>query len=143
MPISDVLLQEGLVVFGIDASPKMVAAFRARFPETQCECNTVESSNFFNRTFDAVIAWGLIFLLPPSNQTRLIHKVAGVLKRGGQFVFTAPSEVCQWSDNLTGLTSFGLGSDSYKRELESAGFEFIGDRTDEGNNYYYISRLAQ
>ena len=31
---------------------------------------------FFNRMFDGVVAWGLIFLLPAEEQRRLIQRVA-------------------------------------------------------------------
>ena len=50
-PIAAVLVELGLAVFGVDASATMIAAFRARFPDAQAECATVEASAFFGRNF--------------------------------------------------------------------------------------------
>jgi len=68
----------------------------------------------FGRTFDGVMAWGLIFLLEPGAQVKLIHKVAAALKPGGRFLFTSPQRVCKWADCITGHTSISLGSDGYR-----------------------------
>jgi 2-polyprenyl-3-methyl-5-hydroxy-6-metoxy-1,4-benzoquinol methylase len=54
VPISQVLIERGFHVYGVDASPTMVAAFRARFPTVPVECAAVEDSDFFGRTFDFV-----------------------------------------------------------------------------------------
>jgi 2-polyprenyl-3-methyl-5-hydroxy-6-metoxy-1,4-benzoquinol methylase len=107
-PISQSLADEGLNVFGVDASPSMIAAFRARFPHAPAERSAVEDSQFFDRSFDGVVAWGLMFLLPPDAQVNLIHKVAAALKPGGRFLFTAPHQICEWSDNLTGKYTANL-----------------------------------
>ena len=58
VPISQTLVDRGLLVHGVDASPSMIAAFRARFPAAPAECSAVEDSPFFNRTFAGVAAWG-------------------------------------------------------------------------------------
>lgn len=39
-----------------------------------------------------VKAWGLLFLLTPGAQARVIEKVAVILNPGGRFLFTAPKE---------------------------------------------------
>lgn len=138
-PITQVLVDAGLGVHAVDASPKMVAQFEARFPNVPVECNTVERSNFFGRKFDGVIAWGLLFLLQPAAQAQLIRKVAGALAQGGQFVFTAPPQVCEWADAMTGQRSESLGADAYGRLLENAGLVVIRETEDEGENHYYMS----
>lgn len=124
----------------MDASPSLIAAFRARFPDAPADCNSVEDSPFFGRQFDGVIAWGLLFLLAPAVQRRLIGRVAAVLKSGGRFLFTSPSQVCEWADNLTGLTSISLGAGEYRRVVESEGLELVGEVQDEGENHYYFVR---
>ena len=139
-PISQTLVDEGLNVYGVDASPSMIAAFRARFPHASAERSDVEDSQFFGRSFDGVVAWGLMFLLPPDAQVNLIHKVAAGLKPGGRFLFTAPRQICEWSDNLTGRKSVSLGSDAYRRILESAGLLLDDETEDEGENHYYFVR---
>ncbi|HET7621638.1 MAG TPA: class I SAM-dependent methyltransferase, partial [Gemmatimonadaceae bacterium] len=98
-PITQLLVEAGLQAYGVDASPSMVAAFRTRFPDVPVECNDVTRSDFFGREFDGVVAWGLLFLLRPEAQAQLIDKVGHGLVRGGQFLFTAPRELCEWPDS--------------------------------------------
>ncbi len=139
VPISQVLIDRGLLVYGVDASASMIAAFRARFPGAPAEWNTVEDSTFFSRTFDGVVAWGLIFLLPPPAQALLIHKVASVLDRGGRFLFTSPQPACEWLDGMTDLPSISLGADRYAALLQAEGLALVGHRRDEGDNFYYLT----
>jgi SAM-dependent methyltransferase len=137
VPVSQAIVDEGLTVYGVDASSSMIAAFRARFPEAAAECRPVEESEFFGRTFDAVVAWGLMFLLPADGQAKLIAKVSRALKPGGKFLFTSPHQVCEWPDNLTGRKSQSLGSAEYRRLLAANGLIIQNECEDEGNNYYY------
>ena len=58
VPISEALYREGFSIYGVDASETLIARFRERFPGATVECNSVEESEFFNRAFDAVVAWG-------------------------------------------------------------------------------------
>lgn len=139
-PISQALVDEGLNVYGVDASPSMIAAFRARFPNAPAERSAVEDSQFFGRSFDGVVLWGLMFLLPPDAQANLIHKVAAALKPGGRFMFTAPYQVCEWPDNLTGWRSVSLGAEAYRRIVEAAGLLLYDEAEDEGQNHYYFVR---
>jgi len=139
VPISQVIVDEGLTVYGVDASPSMIAAFRARFPEAAAECRPVEESEFFGRAFDAVVAWGLMFLLPLVGQAKLIAKVSRALKPGGKFLFTSPHQLCEWADNLTGRKSQSLGSAEYRRLLAANGLMVQNETEDEGNNNYYFA----
>ena len=78
LPITKVLVDEGLSVHAIDAAPSIVAAFRRNFPGLPVACEAVEESSFFGRSCDAVIAWGLMFVLFSDEQRRLIERIAGV-----------------------------------------------------------------
>jgi len=139
VPISQVLIERGFKVYGVDASPSMVAAFQARFPNVPVECAAVEDSDLFGRTFDGAVAWGLFFLLDIGVQRRLIAKIAGVLARTGKLVFTSPSQESSWQDAMTGRTSISLGYEAYRQTLESAGMSLVGTRRDLGDNHYYIA----
>jgi 2-polyprenyl-3-methyl-5-hydroxy-6-metoxy-1,4-benzoquinol methylase len=140
VPISETLIKSGFSVYGVDASPSMVAAFQARFPGAPVECAAVEDSEFFGRVFDGVVAWGLVFLLNPEAQCRLIRKASTYLPSGGMMLFTAPSQVCSWPDAMTGQTSISLGLDEYQRALETSGMSLVGTQCDEGENHYYFAR---
>jgi cyclopropane fatty-acyl-phospholipid synthase-like methyltransferase len=137
VPISQVLIERGFALHGVDASPSMIAAFRSRFPTIPVECAAVEDSGFFSRTFDGVIAWGLFFLLPEQAQRDLIVKIASSLRPGGRLLFTSPSQVCSWSDAMTGRESVSLGYEAYREALEAAGLELVDTFSDEGQNHYY------
>lgn len=139
-PIADVLMEEGCLVYGIDASASMIAAFRSRFPAATLACEPVENSSFFGQTYDGVIAIGLLFLLPAELQRLLIRRVAAVLRPGGLFLFTAPLEVAQWQDSMMGGPCLSLGDQEYRHALREAGLSVIGEACDEGGNHYYQTR---
>ena len=140
VPITETLVGAGLRVWGVDASPRMLAAFRARFPDLPAECAGVETSRFFGRAFDAVVAWGLLFLLSEDAQALVIAKVARTLEPGGRFLFTAPRQACSWRDAQTGQPSRSLGAAHYERLLAAGGLRLLGTATDEGENHYYFAR---
>jgi SAM-dependent methyltransferase len=141
-PSTRVLREAGLTTFAIDASPTMVAAFRERFPGVPVECSAVEASGFFGRTFDGVLAWGLLFLLTPAAQAEVIRKVARALQPRGRFLFTAPKEPVEWLDGMTGQQSRSLGASTYERLLSEAGLVWVGEDQDEGDNHYYFVEKA-
>jgi SAM-dependent methyltransferase len=142
VPISQTLIEAGLDVYGVEASPSLAAAFRQRFPQSPVACEAVERSRFFDRTFDGAIAWGLMFLLPADTQIALISRVAAALVPGGRFLFTSPAEVCTWTDILTRRESRSLGADRYRSALSDAGLLLLGEYEDEGRNHYYDVQRA-
>jgi SAM-dependent methyltransferase len=137
IPITKVLLDEGFFVSAIDASPSMVAAFEANFPGVTVTCDSVEASNFYNEKFQAIVAWGLIFLLRPADQADLIAKIARALHIGGRFLITAPAEEVTWQDNMTGLDSYSLGAKGYHHLMNTNGLVVASEYKDEGGNNYY------
>jgi SAM-dependent methyltransferase len=76
-PITVVLVEEGLQVFGVDAAPSFVAALQRNLAGTPITCEAVQDSRFFDRTFDGFLAIGLMFLLP-AEEHRLIQRFAGL-----------------------------------------------------------------
>ena len=138
-PITDALVSEGLNVYAVDASPSFVEAFRRNLPGIPVACEAVENSTFFDRTFDGVIAWGLIFLLAAEEQRRLIHRTADILVPGGRLLFTscAGYEPLAWNDAMTGLESRSLGAAEYQSQLASVGLSVLREYEDEGENHYF------
>lgn len=138
--ITDVLVEAGFEVFAIDASPTLLAEFRERFPNIPTECTAAEESDYFGRQFDAVVAWGLMFVLPENTQRALIRRMADALKPGGRLLFTSEREPLEWNDSLTDQRSVALGFDEYVRLIESSGLVMDGSDQDIGNNFYYFAR---
>lgn len=138
-PLTSVLIEQGLDVSAIDASPKMVAAFKQNFPDINIICEPAEQSLFFNQKFEAALAVGLIFLLPEPSQIELIRRIAAALKIGGRLLFTAPRQSCQWNDLLTQKQSLSLGGDRYRDILINQGLEPINEYVDQGGAVYFES----
>lgn len=137
LPISRVLIDEGMNVYGVDASPAMIRIFQQNFPGVPVACEAVEESLFFNRKFDGIVAWGLVFLLSEEVQKEVLRKAAGVLNVGGKLLFTAPSQKTEWKDIMTGQRSTSLGAEMYKKLLSASGLSLVEEFEDEGENHYY------
>jgi SAM-dependent methyltransferase len=136
-PITVVLVEEGLQVFGVDAAPSFVAAFQRSLPGTLIICESVLESRFFDRSFDAVLSIGLMFLLKAEEQRRLIRRFADVLVPGGRLLFTSPAEPHIWNDVMTGLESISLGAEEYKNLLGAVGISVAAEYEDVGENHYF------
>ena len=136
-PITVVLVEEGLQVYGVDGAPSFVAAFQSNLPGIPVVCEAVQESGFFARTFDAVLAIGLIFLLKIEDQHRLIQRFAELLVPDGRLLFTATAEPNVWDDAMTGLESVSLGAGQYRNLLEAAGLTVAEEYEDRGGNHYF------
>lgn len=137
LPISQALVDDGFEVYGVDASPTLVAAFRQRCPQVSVACEAIERSRFFDRSFDGIVAIGLMFLLPEDVQLAVIDRVAQALSPGGRFLFTAPSQRCTWTDVLTGRGAQSLGTAAYHGCMAAAGLVPVAEHVDEGENHYF------
>jgi SAM-dependent methyltransferase len=137
VPITVVLIEEGLQAFGVDAAPSLIAAFQRNLPGTPILCESVLESRLFDQTFDAVLAWGLMFLLKVEEQHRLIQKFAEILVPGGSLLFTSTDKPAVWNDAMTGLESISLGSEEYRKLLGAAGISVAEEYEDVGQNHYF------
>jgi SAM-dependent methyltransferase len=136
-PITAVLVDEGLHVFGVDAAPSFVAAFQRNLPGTPIICGAVQESRLFDRAFDAALAWGLIFLLDAADQHRLIQRFAEILVPGGRLLFTSTAKSAVWNDAMTGLESRSLGAEQYRKMLAAVGISVAEEYEDAGENHYF------
>lgn len=136
-PIATALVEDGFRVFGVDASPALVAEFRRRLPSAEVVCEPAETSGLFQRKFDGAVAIGLLFLLPAEDQRQVIGNVARAMKPGGRFLLSAPRLACEWVDTLTARPSRSLGEAEYRRVLDQAGLRLPGHFVDEGGNDYF------
>jgi SAM-dependent methyltransferase len=137
IPVTKILLEAGLNAYAVDASPKMVEDFRQNFPDMAVACESVERSSFFNRTFDGIIAVGLMFLLSEETQQALIPKIAAALNPGGKLLFTAPLEEVEWKDVMTEQGSRSLGAEQYRMLISASGLSIGEEFHDEGGNHYF------
>lgn len=136
-PVTAVLVDEGLRVFAVDAAPSFVAAFQRNLPNIPILCESVLESKLFDRKFDAVVAWGLIFLMSAEDQRRLIERFAEILEPGGRLLFTAPAIPAAWKDAMTAVESVSLGAAKYRELLKDVGLSISAEYEDEGENHYF------
>lgn len=129
-------------VFAIDASPSLARAYQEHFPAAHVACEAAETSMLFDRQFDGVLAWGLLFLLPDAAQREVITRVGRALKPGGRFLFTAPWQGAAWPDLSTGRPSLSLGRPAYRALLAGAGLTLADESRDEGENHYFEAAKA-
>ena len=137
VPVSEVLIEDGYRLWAIDASASLLAYYARRFPDVPTACEAAQDSSLFGRQFDGAVAIGLMFLLSPHDQRVLIANVARALRKGGRFLFSAPTQTAEWEDMLTGRTSCSLGIAAYTAALEQEGMRLESCREDRGSNNYY------
>jgi SAM-dependent methyltransferase len=136
-PITVVLVEEGLQAFGVDAAPSFVSAFQHNLPGIPIVCESVLESSFFDRTFDAVLSIGLMFLLKAEEQHLLIRRFAEILVPGGRLLFTSTAKPHAWTDAMTGLESVSLGAEEYRKLLGAAGISVAAEYKDVGESHYF------
>ena len=139
IPVSKVLVDAGMIVFGIDASPTLANAFHENFPDLPISCEAAEESALFGRQFDGIISVGLMFLLSGETQIALINKTSAALKPGGKFLFTSTYSAHTWIDIMTDEPSISLGAEKYRELTAASGLSIIDEFEDEGGNYYFDS----
>lgn len=137
IPLTTILVRYGFDVFAVDAAPSLVSAFRRNLPDVPVACEAVEQSRFFDRKFDAILAWGLIFLLAAAEQRRLIERIATILNPGGRLLFTAPAKPAAWTDVMTGRESRSLGAIEYRALFAANGLKPLRDHEGEGQNHHF------
>ena len=145
VPVSQLLLQQGFQLHGLDSSAKMVARYRANFPGVPTQCEPVEDAHFDEASFDAVVAWGLLFHLCEREQKTVIRRVSNWLAPGGWFLFTSGRTAGERVGEMGGIEFRyrSLGVDTYRETLEEAGMHLHDHHTDEWDNHVYIAHKGR
>lgn len=139
VPISRFLLRERFDVEGLDSSPAMIARYRDNFPGVPARCERVQEADFPAETFEAVVAWGVLFHLPEADQKAVIRKVAGWLKPGGRLLFTSGEVGAATEGEMNGVLFpyVSLGVRGYRDAIESAGMRLEASSFDAWANHVY------
>ena len=125
-PMVPYFLEKGCVITGIDASTKLIALAKSRYPEVEFFISDMRRLNL-GRKFDLVIAWHSFFHLSQEDQRRMFKTFASHLKLGGILLFTSGVESGEiWSDNGgEDLYHASLSSEEYDERLKQHGFIVI------------------
>lgn len=144
IPVSQFLLQAGFELIGLDSSSGMIAMYRAKFPDVPARCEPVQEASFAPESFEAVVAWGVLFHLSEAEQEAVLRKVSQWLKPGGKFLFTAGDSKGSVESKMNGVMFryTSLGSSEYRRILESAGMRLEDEHSDAWENYVYRAQKA-
>jgi ubiquinone/menaquinone biosynthesis C-methylase UbiE len=149
IPITRALLVAGHRVIGLDSSSKMLARFRANCPDTPAVQGVVQSCPFADNSFDAAIAWGVMFYLNPDEAIKAIASVSRVLKAGAPYLFTSGDVEGGYTakeDTMNGVMFryFSFSVASYRRILGEHGFTLVDVQADSGKNggTYYLARRS-
>jgi SAM-dependent methyltransferase len=105
---------------------------------------------FAAQTFDAAIAWGVMFHLKQAEQVQAIASVCRVLKTGAPFLFTGGYPgVLNDSDDHVGIMNgvefhyYSFTKEGYRSILSDHDFLLIDFHTDLGKNGYYLARKVR
>ena len=143
VPITRALLNAGHRVIGLDSSSAMLAQFRQNCPEALAVRGIVQSCPFFDRVFDAAVAWGVMFHLNPEDAIQAIANVSRIVKRGAPFLFTSGDvhSLDGKEGEMNGVTFryFSYSVLSYRRILSDHGFAFLDVHAESGNNTSYLA----
>ena len=146
IPITRALLNAGHGVVGLDSSTEMLARFRHNCLGAAAVQALAQSCPFANRTFDAAIAWGVMFHLTPDDAIEAIAGVARVLKASAPFLFTSGDvdDLDGKEDKMNGVTFryFSYSVDKYRRILRDHGLTLTDVHADSGGNTYYLAKKA-
>lgn len=79
------LLAEGLKVYGLDLSPKMISESKKRVPQGEFLVGDMEKMPFSNMAFDGVYARASLLHIPKNHIPKVLNDINRVLKKGGIF----------------------------------------------------------
>lgn len=149
IPLTNLLVDAGLNVLGVDSSARMVEKFRTNLPDTPVMCSPIQTAHLAVDSFDAAIAWGVLFHLTHSDQALAFAKVAQALKTGARFLFTSGDKGGKDDSGIEGAPMNGvpfrywsLTPDGYRELLCQHGFKLIDIHQDSGKNTYYLAEKS-
>jgi SAM-dependent methyltransferase len=143
VPLTGALLRAGHRVIGLDSSANMLMRFRVNYPTTPAIRGIVQACPFADQTFDAAVAWGVMFHLPQRQQIKAVESISRVLKPNAPFLFSSGDvgglDPCVGTMNEVVFHYYSFTRDGYRRLLSDCGFRLLNFYTDRGQNGYYLA----
>jgi cyclopropane fatty-acyl-phospholipid synthase-like methyltransferase len=142
-PIARYIIERGVQVFGVDASPSMIRRCRARFPESEWQVADMRELAL-GRRFDAIVAWDSFFHLSMDDQRAMFPRFAAHARRGAPLLFTSGSAegevVGSFCDEP--LYHASLSPAEYERLLAANGFvvrSYVADDPECGEHTVWLT----
>lgn len=142
-PLTGVLLAHGCRVTALDSSSRMLDHFRRNFPEVPAVHARIDRDALPPSTYDAVLAWGVLFHLDHAAQEAALANIARALEPGGRLLFTSGDEHGSVQGSPMGGAEFrywSFSADGYRQILAAHGLTLESSNVDAGDNTYYWSR---
>ena len=137
IPVARTLARDHSVV-GVDFSRAQLALARENVPGATFIRADLATIDFTPASFDAVVAFYVIFHLPRDDQLRLLGSIAAWLKPGGLFLATlSKRNEAAYTEDFFGIEMFwtNFALDEYIEHLHGIGFELVeGPRMTSGFN---------
>ena len=146
-PIARHVCDQGHPVTGVDATPEMLALFRANLPGETAELADMRSLNL-GRTFGGLIAWDSFFHLTPEDQRLMFPVFSRHAATEAPLLFTSGPAFGEAIGTLEGepLYHASLDPDEYRRLLNENGFDVVAflaeDAACTGHSVWLARRLA-
>ena len=132
-PVGAALLERGLQVTGVDASPGLIAHAQATVPMGVWSVGDMRES-LPPGPFDGVLAWHSLFHLSPDDQRKVLPKLAACVAEGGRLMFTSGQAHGETIGDWRGepLYHASLGPEAYRALLIDAGLRVEYDGAETG-----------
>jgi ubiquinone/menaquinone biosynthesis C-methylase UbiE len=144
IPITRALLAAAHRVVGIDVSREMLARFRVNCSSAPAVRGIVQSLPFADSSFDAAVAWGVIFHLTQPDEAQAFASVSRVLRPGAALLFTAGKidDAAGFEDTMAGvmLPYYSFSTEGYRALLAASNLTLLDVHTDAWANTYYRAR---
>ena len=144
VPVSRLFYERGLPLAALDSSSAMLARYRVHFPGVPVRCVRAQDARFAPASFEAVVAWGVLFHLSEADQAAVVENVSEWLTPGGRFLFTSGGVrgVSEGEMNGVAFRYVSLGADDYRRLLERSGMRLDDHHVDAWDNDVYVATKA-
>ena len=145
IPITSVVATAGCSAIGVDSSREMLARFVVNCAGIPALRAHAQGLPLRGDSFEAVVAWGMLFHLPQADQRRVVAEVSRVLCSGGAFLFTSGDVDDDSGTHVTPMNGvdfhyYSYSIEGYRRILDARGIDLLNVTVDEGRNTYYSAR---
>jgi SAM-dependent methyltransferase len=122
-PIARYLIDRGIGVVGVDASPSMIDLCRARFPDSEWLVIDMRELEL-ERRFEGTLAWDSFFHLGIEDQREMLSRFARHARPGAPLMFTSGPAEGEAIGSCFGESLYhaSLSIDEYQRLLRANGF---------------------
>lgn len=134
--IPQLILDAGLRLHLVEASPMRLRIFRQIFAEVPSACSETTDCTLFSRTFDGVLFCASARTMPPAMGVAQLAGVERLLHAGGRLLLIIPPENQTVIDLRSGPMATRSAKDAYEKTLCNLGLHILPHLLDQSGNQY-------